>query len=204
VEIWNGLWVTFSDRLTKFCKSTNGPWSGRPLDVLKSSVFWHIMPFNLLKWHLLSHWFLAQLILWPWRLRRHFLLKCWLTFQRTTLHYIPEDTAVHNNHCENHNLLRYAAEYLMTKRYWHAASWEMFKVNAALLKAYSHRTRKQIPCFYGSFFHHFLLGIRTFQIFTYYHYVTTAVLKMQAHNKGTNNGGHRYSSKFMTLPNTQN
>jgi hypothetical protein len=51
--------------------------------------------------HLLSHWFLAHLILRAWRWRRRFLPKRWLTFQRTTLRYISEGITFHNHRCEN-------------------------------------------------------------------------------------------------------
>jgi hypothetical protein len=50
--------------------------------------------------HLLSHWYLAQLILQPWMWRRCS-SEMSVDFQRTTWHYIPEDCTLHNNLCEN-------------------------------------------------------------------------------------------------------
>jgi hypothetical protein len=50
--------------------------------------------------HLLSRWFLARLILRPWRWR-------WCSsetsadFKRTTRRYIPQDGTLHNHRCEN-------------------------------------------------------------------------------------------------------
>jgi hypothetical protein len=87
--------------------------------VMKSSVFWDITPCNPLSvnrrfggtyrlhlqgrrisqassaCHLLSSWFLAWLILRPWRWRRHAPPKRQLDFQLSTWRYIPEDRTVH-------------------------------------------------------------------------------------------------------------
>jgi hypothetical protein len=56
----------------------------------KSSIFWDIMPYGPLEanrrfggtsaCHLLSRWYLAQLIFRPWRWRRYVSPKRWLTF----------------------------------------------------------------------------------------------------------------------------
>jgi hypothetical protein len=51
--------------------------------------------------HPLSHWFLAQLILWPWRRRRHVPSKRWLTLDCQC--YIPEDRTLHLLLCQHNH-----------------------------------------------------------------------------------------------------
>jgi hypothetical protein len=96
------LWIWYA---IKFCFSVKffrtahhvGVFEVLTAVVMKSSVFWDITPRSPLKvnrrfgeayrlhiqssaCHLISRWFLARLILLPWRWRRHVPPKRWLTF----------------------------------------------------------------------------------------------------------------------------
>jgi hypothetical protein len=53
--------------------------------------------------NLLSRWFLAWLIVWPWRLRRYVFSETTVGFQRTVRNYVPEDRTLHYYLCENQN-----------------------------------------------------------------------------------------------------
>jgi hypothetical protein len=60
--------------------------------VMKSTIFWDITPCSRLKCsacHLLSRWFLARLILPPWRWKRYVPPK-----RRLTRRYIPKDSTL--------------------------------------------------------------------------------------------------------------
>lgn len=65
---------------TKYRKIINLGFEALTMMVIRSFIYWDITPRNLLKVnHLLSYWFLASLILQPWR-RRHVPLKRQSTF----------------------------------------------------------------------------------------------------------------------------
>jgi hypothetical protein len=53
---------------------------GRNMPIIKKSIYWDITPCSPLKVNLLSWWFVARLILRPWRWRRRFAPKRWLIF----------------------------------------------------------------------------------------------------------------------------
>jgi hypothetical protein len=66
--------------LYDFCWQLYGNWQHwTVVKVLKSSVFWDIMPCSPLK-ATCFHWFLAWLIFWPWRWKQHVPSKRWLIF----------------------------------------------------------------------------------------------------------------------------
>jgi hypothetical protein len=107
--------------------------------LMKSTVFWDIMRCSPLEvnWQQSSSccllhagfWFLARLILRPWRWRWHVPLQRRLTFNRLPTHCcIPEDSTLHNHCFENPK--SYVNELLGSIK-----CWEIFWVAGKLVSS---------------------------------------------------------------------